>query len=276
MSEQKHRYTKVAIDDMEAIWGGGFKRARASVGATAFGMAVSDLPPDFEYVPPHVHTFDGQEELYMVLAGSGWMEINGERVPLDTDTAIRVGPTATRRPIAGPDGLRMLVIGGIPGKAYEPFAHMEAGAPEPTIADLPGVQAATEHESSDDYTAMKFDEMTRHQSSGGSVSITMVRPSLGLESFGISTIAMTRDEDADGFSDYPFHDHSASNQEEVYVITEGSGELRAEDETIPVEQGDTIRVAPDVKREFIPSEEGLGFVAIGAPIGAPYDPENRG
>lgn len=275
MSEQTAAYTKVSIDEMESIWGGGFKRARASVGATAFGMSVSDLPPNFEHVPPHVHTFDGQEELYMALAGSGWLEINGERVPLDTETAIRVGPTATRKPISGPDGLRMLIVGGIPGKAYEPFPLMEAGAPEPTIPDLPGVQAATEHESSDDHTAMRFDEMTRYDSSSGSVALTAIRPSIGLESFGISMVEMKRDSDLDGYSDYPFHDHAESNQEEVYVITGGAGELRFEDGSIEVEPGDTIRVAPEVKREFIPGDDGLSLIAIGAPIGAPYDPSNR-
>lgn len=276
MSAESNGYTKVAIDEMEAIWGGGFKRARASVGATAFGMSVSDLPPDFERVPPHVHTFDGQEELYTALSGSGWLEINGERVPLDTETAIRVGPTATRRPISGSDGLRMLIVGGMPGKAYEPFPHMEAGAPEPSVADLPGVQAATEHESSDDYTAMRFADMARHQSQTGSVSLTAMRPSLGVESFGISAITMKRDENAQGLSDYPNHAHELSNQEEVYVITSGSGELKFDDESIPVEKGDVIRVAPATMRQFQPSEEGLNFIAVGAPIGAPYDPQNRG
>jgi hypothetical protein len=46
------------------------------------------------------------------------MEVDGDRYPLDSEHVIRVGPTAKRRPVAGAEGLRLLVIGGIPGKPY--------------------------------------------------------------------------------------------------------------------------------------------------------------
>ncbi|MGH2833160.1 MAG: hypothetical protein ACRDK2_10335, partial [Solirubrobacteraceae bacterium] len=50
---------------------------------------------------------------------SGWMEIDGERVEMDPDTIVRVGPNAKRKVFAGAQGIRMLVVGATPGAAYE-------------------------------------------------------------------------------------------------------------------------------------------------------------
>ena len=75
-------YTAKSIDDMEAAFGGGFVKARAEVGVTSFGMQVIRMPPDFGDYPEHDHTHDGQEEAYLALKGSGWIEIEGERVEL--------------------------------------------------------------------------------------------------------------------------------------------------------------------------------------------------
>ena len=44
-------YTVAKIDDIEAIYGGGFKRARSALGITSFGMQVMDLPPDVDALP---------------------------------------------------------------------------------------------------------------------------------------------------------------------------------------------------------------------------------
>lgn len=265
-------FKKLPIDDMEAIWGGGFKRARAAMDVTAFGMSVSDLPPNFEHVPPHVHTFDGQEEVYIALAGGGWLEINGERVPLTTDNAIRVGPTATRRPISGPDGIRLLTVGGMPGKPYEPFPNSIAGAPEASIPDLPGVQAVEGHESSDDFTVKAFDDMDPFVGVVPGVGMYPIRKALGVKAFGISRVTLERESGVDGFTGYPDHDHSADGQEEVYVVMTGSGDLRLPEIDIAVVTGDMVRVAADVSRKWIPSEDGLSFIAIGAPVGRPYEP----
>ena len=75
-------YVHMPIDEMESIWAGGFKRAAGSLGVEAFGLGVADLPPDFDHVPKHAHTFDGQEEIYFLLGGGGWLEANDERIEL--------------------------------------------------------------------------------------------------------------------------------------------------------------------------------------------------
>jgi mannose-6-phosphate isomerase-like protein (cupin superfamily) len=111
-------YTAKRIGEMQAGFGGGFVKARAELGVTAFGMQVIQLPPDYADYPEHDHADSGQEEVFAVLSGSGWMEIEGERVEMDSDTLIRVGPDTKRKVFAGPQGLRMLVVGCAPGEPY--------------------------------------------------------------------------------------------------------------------------------------------------------------
>jgi mannose-6-phosphate isomerase-like protein (cupin superfamily) len=112
-------YTAKRISDMEAGFGGGFVKARAELGVTAFGMQVIQLPPDYADYPEHDHAESAQEEVFVALSGSGWLEIDGERVDLDNETIIRVGAEARRKVFAGPQGLRMLALGGCPGAAYK-------------------------------------------------------------------------------------------------------------------------------------------------------------
>ena len=106
-------------DDMRASYGGGFVKVRAELGVTAFGAAVIKLPPNSDKYTEHDHAQDGQEEMYTALGGSGWLEIDGERVDLAPDTFVRVPPEATRKVFAGTQGLRLLIVGGEPGEPYE-------------------------------------------------------------------------------------------------------------------------------------------------------------
>src|ERR687885_1220289 len=100
-------YTAVTIDEVEAIYRGAFKRARASLGVTSFGMQVIDMPPSWGDYPDHDHSGDGQEEVYLVLRGSGEMSIEGETVQLDTDTMVRVSAGTKRKITPGPEGMRL-------------------------------------------------------------------------------------------------------------------------------------------------------------------------
>ena len=125
-------FTSRKIDEMEATFSGALRKARAELGVSSFGMAIEDFPPDFAGYPEHNHDHDGQEEVYVVLSGSGWMEVDGEEFAIDTETMVRVGPSAKRAVMVGPEGMRLLVLGGVPGKAYEPPGWTELGAPDPT------------------------------------------------------------------------------------------------------------------------------------------------
>jgi len=98
MSESTCDYTAKAIDELEVAWGGSFVRARASLGATSFGMNIVNLPPNSgEAYPEHSHRFDGQEEVYYALSGSADLILPDGVVALDPGGAmVRVGPETAR------------------------------------------------------------------------------------------------------------------------------------------------------------------------------------
>ena len=112
-------------EDFEAIFGGGFRRVRAGLGVTAFGLAVMDLPPNFKVYPEHDQSHDGQEEVYTVLEGKVTLRVGGEEHLLEPGVWARVGPDEKRKLVTGDEPVRVLAIGGTPGQAYDPpeFTH---------------------------------------------------------------------------------------------------------------------------------------------------------
>lgn len=124
-------YAVKKIDEMEAVYMGAFKRVRAELGVESFGMAIIDLPPEFENYPEHDHAGDGQEEVFIALRGGGEIEIDGERFPLDADHVARVSAGTKRKVWPGADGVRLLAIGGIPGQTYVAPDNSKLGQPDP-------------------------------------------------------------------------------------------------------------------------------------------------
>jgi mannose-6-phosphate isomerase-like protein (cupin superfamily) len=124
-------YTVKRIDEMEASFGGSFKRARAELGVTAFGMQVIDIPANVDAYPEHDHTHDDQEEVFVVLSGSATIEVDGERVELTPDVIIRVGREAKRKIVTGDQPLRVLALSGVPGGVYVPSENSKLGTPDP-------------------------------------------------------------------------------------------------------------------------------------------------
>src|SRR5262245_30957969 len=103
---------------MEAIHGGLARRARATLGVSAWGMQVLTLPPEWDGYREHTHdatAFDpDQEEVYVPLAGSATLVAGAERFELAPGMMARVGPEQPRRIVPGPDGIRFLALGGRP------------------------------------------------------------------------------------------------------------------------------------------------------------------
>lgn len=119
------------IDEMEAIYRGAFKRVRAELGVESFGIQLIDMPPSFELYPEHDHLHDNQEEVFLVMRGGGELEIDGERFPLDDSHIARVAPEAKRKIWPGPEGIRVVILGGVPGEAYQAPDITKLGEPDP-------------------------------------------------------------------------------------------------------------------------------------------------
>jgi mannose-6-phosphate isomerase-like protein (cupin superfamily) len=111
--------TVKTIDDFED-YGGQFFYAGKGLGVTAWGMNVERLPAGWDGFPDHDHAEQGQEEVYVVLAGHGTLHANGESWSLEPGTFARVGAEQKRRIVPGAEGVTLLALGGTPGKAYEP------------------------------------------------------------------------------------------------------------------------------------------------------------
>ena len=127
-------YRSTRIDEIEAIYGGGFRKARAALGVTSFGMQIIEMPPNFDGYPEHDHSADGQEEVYVVLRGGGVLHIDGEQVAIDPETLVSVQPGTMRKLVPGDQGIRVLVLGGVAGSAYAVHEFTELGAPDPSAA----------------------------------------------------------------------------------------------------------------------------------------------
>jgi mannose-6-phosphate isomerase-like protein (cupin superfamily) len=127
-------YTHKRIDEMQGGFGGAFKKARAELGVSSFGMAIIDMPPNYPDYPVHDHSGDGQEEVYLALRGNGEIEIDGQRLPLDADHVVRVAAGTNRKVIPGPEGIRLLALGATPGAAYEVPVFSELDAPDPNFS----------------------------------------------------------------------------------------------------------------------------------------------
>jgi uncharacterized cupin superfamily protein len=119
------------VEEFDSPNNGGFCRARAGLGVTAFGMQVEQFPPNFEHFPEHDHADDGQEEVYTLLAGSATLHVGGKEYALEPGVFARVAPDATRKITTGDEPCRLLAIGGTPGAAYTAPAFTEEGASLP-------------------------------------------------------------------------------------------------------------------------------------------------
>jgi mannose-6-phosphate isomerase-like protein (cupin superfamily) len=67
--------------------------------------------------------------------------------------------------------------------------------------------------------------------------------------------------------------HTHSQQEEIYVIAEGAGRIKLDDEVQELRQWDIIRIAPGVMRNLEAGPEGVTLIAFGAPLGEESDGE---
>ncbi len=110
----------VHLDEIEPAGPFGAVRfVRRELGVTAFGINHFTLPPGAAG-REHDEKATGQEEVVVVLDGSGALRIDGDEVPLRPGCFVRIDPASTRQPVAGPDGLVFLTIGAPRDAAYEP------------------------------------------------------------------------------------------------------------------------------------------------------------
>jgi mannose-6-phosphate isomerase-like protein (cupin superfamily) len=116
-----------------------FQSLRRELDVSAFGLNLIRLRPRQR---GRIHRHERQEEVYVVLAGTLTLEVEGDARELPTRSAVRVAPGVRRRLVnAGAEPLVLLAIGGAErhaGRDGEAFSSWEeeTGAP-PQEVPLP-------------------------------------------------------------------------------------------------------------------------------------------
>jgi quercetin dioxygenase-like cupin family protein len=61
----------------------------------------------------HHERHSGQEEIYVPVAGSGRIVVDGEELVLEPGVFVLVEPESTRQVVAGPEGLSYVIVGAV-------------------------------------------------------------------------------------------------------------------------------------------------------------------
>jgi mannose-6-phosphate isomerase-like protein (cupin superfamily) len=111
------------------------------------------------------------------------------------------------------------------------------------------------------YTKVNLKDVEDQAPSGGlspGLKAHFARAPLGLEKSGISYFRIAPD------FRIPFG-HKHSEQEEVYLVVDGSARARVDDEVVELQPWDAIRVPTGAMRGLEAGPEGAEVVAFGAP-----------
>ncbi len=99
--------------------------------------------------------------------------------------------------------------------------------------------------------------------------VKKVRKALGVTAFGVNYFDLHLERRASSTT-------RPARTRRVYVYVKGSGVLRVGGDEIEVGEGIAVRVDPEVTRQPIAGDDGLAWVAIGAPKEGGYEPPSWG
>ena len=67
--------------------------------------------------------------------------------------------------------------------------------------------------------------------------------------------------------------HTHAEQEEIYVVAEGSGRIKLDDDLRELSRWDIVRIGPGVMRNVEAGPDGITLIAFGAPLREENDGE---
>lgn len=102
------------------------RRISEALQVTAFEVYQVELPPGAETVP-HDHLDDRNDDVYAVIAGNGWVLIDGDPIAIGPGQFISVELHHQRHLRAGPGGLTVIAV-----------CAEQPGEVQSTNGDLPG------------------------------------------------------------------------------------------------------------------------------------------
>jgi uncharacterized cupin superfamily protein len=273
----------VHIDDVETVVidRGPLQGRRAQLGAAAgmyrTGLSRYVLGPGERAMPVHVHA--DEEEIFHVLAGSGFSWQDGKAYAVgENDTIAHLRRAEAHTIVAGDEGLDVLAFGSgsDTGMTWLPRAKSwwmgphwlpeDAGNPFQREADAgplelpePQGQRPTTIRSLHEVDEEVFDRPPYRERSRR----------LGA-ACGSVAAGLNRGELAPGAKSCPLHWHSA--EEECFVILGGEGEMQLGDERFDVRRGTVVARPPDtgVGHALHAGESGLTYLVYGTRLPCDY------
>ena len=107
------RNLKEDLEDLGSNFDGApdleFRLASKALELEQSGLSYQRIPPDYRF--PYGHTHKEQEEVFVVVRGSGRMKLDDEIVEVKEWDVVRVPPGTWRGYEGGPEGLEILVFG---------------------------------------------------------------------------------------------------------------------------------------------------------------------
>jgi quercetin dioxygenase-like cupin family protein len=100
----------------------GWSPIRRELDVQSFGVNAWTRAKGEAVIGEHTESGSGQEELYIVIAGSACFTVDGDDLDAPTGTAVYVDPESKRTAIALVDNTTVVVVGGKGGAAYTPGA----------------------------------------------------------------------------------------------------------------------------------------------------------
>jgi quercetin dioxygenase-like cupin family protein len=122
MAQQGDGWKAAAIDDIppvKADWPATWKSMRHHFGITAFGVNAVTKDAGNVLIPAHGHAGTGEQELYIIQRGAARATLDGEEVDVPAGSAVAVEGHVRRKFEATESPTTLIVVGGIPGQAYE-------------------------------------------------------------------------------------------------------------------------------------------------------------
>ncbi len=115
--------TVASFEEMEPIFDGIARRARASLGVTGWGMQLMTLPRTGTAIRittmTRASTTPIRRRMYIPLQGSGLLRVDDEVFELRPGMMARVGPEQLRQVEPGGEGIQFVALGAVPG-SFDP------------------------------------------------------------------------------------------------------------------------------------------------------------
>ena len=111
-------YRVIDVSEVEPVANGRIRPMRRALEIESFGINELTLPADSTSYPEHDELKTGQDELFLVLEGTGTMTVDGDSFELRPGRYVYVTPESRRYIEPGSNGLRIVAVGVPAGGAH--------------------------------------------------------------------------------------------------------------------------------------------------------------